>query len=125
MRDTVLPVMVIGISGATWSVIDPMLADGGLPNLRRLTREGSWGALASVRTKNDRHYRPQTAWPSLLTGKLPERHGITRYFHTYRDMKASCVWDFFNEKGLSAGLYGTPVLWPPPRINGFVIPTPY
>jgi predicted AlkP superfamily phosphohydrolase/phosphomutase len=125
MRDAVLPIVIIGISGATWTVIDPMISDGALPSLRRLMREGSWGILESAKRENDRHYRPQTAWPSLLTGKLPEKHGITEYFHTYRNMKSPGIWDFFNAKGLSAGLYSTPGLWPPPRINGFVIPAAY
>jgi predicted AlkP superfamily phosphohydrolase/phosphomutase len=125
MRDAVLPIVIIGISGATWTVIDPMISDGALPSLRRLMREGSWGILESTKRENDRHYRPQTAWPSLLTGKLPEKHGITEYFHTYRNMKSPGIWDFFNAKGLSAGLYSTPGLWPPPKINGFVIPVAY
>ncbi len=123
--DHVLPVMIIGISGATWTVIHPMLSEGELPNIQRLMREGTWGVLQSVKTTNDKHYRPQTAWPSVWSGKVPERHGITEYFHTFDDLKADCVWDFFNAKGLSAGIYSTPVLWPPPRINGFVIPTLY
>lgn len=125
MGDRRLPIVIIGISGATWTVIAPMISDGALPNLRRLMREGSWGILESAKTENDRHYRPQTAWPSLLTGKLPEKHGITEYFHTYKNMRSAGIWDFFNAKGLSVGLYSVPVLWPPPRINGFVMPAPY
>jgi predicted AlkP superfamily phosphohydrolase/phosphomutase len=125
MNDRVPRVLIVGISGATWTVINPMLADGKLPNLRRLMREGSWGTLESVKADNDKHYRPQTAWPSLLTGKLPEQHGITKYFHTYGKMKAPGVWQFFNVRGLRAGLYSTPILWPPPEINGFVVPVAY
>lgn len=125
MADPAVPIVIIGISGATWTVIDPMITDGALPNFRKLMREGAWGVLESAKTENDRHYRPQTAWPSLLTGKLPENHGITRYFHTYSDMKSPGIWDFFNAKGLGAGLYSAPILWPPPKINGFVMPAPY
>jgi len=123
--DRVLPVMIIGISGATWTVIRPMLSEGALPCIQGLMREGAWGVLESVKTAGDKHYRPQTAWPSVMSGKVPERHGITEYFHTYRDMKSAGAWDLFNQQGLSAGIYSTPVLWPPPRLNGFVIPTPH
>ena len=115
MGDRILPVVIIGISGATWTVIDPMLAQGALPNLRKLMSAGSWGVLESVRTAGDRHYRNQTAWPSLLTGKLPDNHGITQYFHTHKNLKSLGIWDFFNAKGLSAGIYSTPVFWPNPK----------
>lgn len=123
--DRVLPVMVIGISGGTWTVINAMLAEGGLPNLRALIRAGSSGVLESVKVPGDRHYRPQTAWPSVFTGKRPERHGITEYYHTFTDLKSACLWDSFSAKGLSAGLYAAPVLWPPPKINGFIVPLMY
>ena len=123
--ERVLPVMVIGISGATWTVIDPMLAAGELPNLRALIRQGSRGVLESVKAPQDKHYRPQTAWPSIFTGRLPEGHGITEYFHTSRNLRSPCVWDHFNAQGLGAGLYSAPISWPPPRINGFVVPSLY
>jgi type I phosphodiesterase/nucleotide pyrophosphatase len=102
-----------------------MLSEGALPNLRKLMDEGSWGVIASVKTAGDKHYRPQTAWPSVLSGKLPENHGITEYFHTFRDLRCASLWDYFNAAGLSAGLYSTPILWPPPKINGFVVPNQY
>jgi predicted AlkP superfamily phosphohydrolase/phosphomutase len=123
--ERVLPLLVIGISGATWSVITPLLSEGGLANIRTLMRHGSWGVLESVKTRNDKHYRPQTAWPSVFSGRLPEGHGITEYFHTSRDLRCRSLWDFFNEKGLAVGLYRTPILWPPPRIDGFVVPSLY
>jgi predicted AlkP superfamily phosphohydrolase/phosphomutase len=123
--DQVPPVMLIGISGATWSVIDSMLAEGELPNLGGLIRAGSSGVLESIKVTNDTHYRPQTAWPSVFSGQRPERHGITEYYHTSRELRSTCLWDCFAGQGLSAGLYSTPVMWPPPRINGFVIPLMY
>ena len=125
VTDRVLPVMVIGISGATWSVIDPMLSEGELPNFRHLMRAGSWGVLESVKVPGDKHYRPQTAWPSVFSGKRPERHGVTEYYHTARELQATCIWDCFTARGLSVGLYSAPVSWPPPKVDGFVVPVMY
>ncbi len=41
-------VIVIGLDGATWDVLDRWIRDGTLPNLAKLRNEGSWGILRST-----------------------------------------------------------------------------
>jgi predicted AlkP superfamily phosphohydrolase/phosphomutase len=65
------PVIVFGISGATWTVIDPLLRAGRLPVLNELISRGSRGTLWSEPAKGDAHPRPQTAWTTIATGCLP------------------------------------------------------
>ena len=43
-----LKLLVIGLDGATWDVIKPMVARGKLPNLARLMKIGSHGDLQST-----------------------------------------------------------------------------
>ncbi len=117
------PVFVFGISGATWKVIEPLLEDGRLPHLQHLMAGGCWGTMESVRVHGDKHFRPQIAWPTLATGCEPCRHGITHFYHTADDIKVPAIWDMFQQHGLSVGLYGWPVTWPPHKTNGFVIPS--
>ena len=38
-----MKVMVLGLDGATWDVLEPLIRQGLLPNLSRLREQGSWG----------------------------------------------------------------------------------
>ena len=40
-----MKVMVLGLDGATWDVLEPLIQEGLLPNLARLREQGSWGKL--------------------------------------------------------------------------------
>ncbi|HEX6203637.1 MAG TPA: alkaline phosphatase family protein, partial [Thermoanaerobaculia bacterium] len=63
--------LVIGLDGATYDVIDPLMERGLMPTLADLRRRGARATLLS--TPN-----PLTpaAWPSLATGRSPGEHGI-------------------------------------------------
>jgi len=63
--------VVIGIDGATFDVIDPMVERGELPNLATLMKEGCRGELEST-------FPPitHTAWSTFSTGKNPGKHGV-------------------------------------------------
>lgn len=117
------PVFVLGISGATWAVIDGLLARGCLPTLQRLQAQGCRATLLSVRVPDDEHYRPQVAWATMATGCSPRRHGITRYYHTADDLREPSLWQMFERHGERVGVYGWPLDWPPRETNGFVVPS--
>ena len=42
-------VLLLGIDGASLEIIEPMIAEGKLPNLEALTRSGTWGPLRSLK----------------------------------------------------------------------------
>jgi hypothetical protein len=121
--DPIRPVIVFSISGATWRIIEPMVARGQLPNISLLRTEGSSGVLHSIRAIGDKHFRPQVAWPTLASGLRPEKHGITRFYHDARDARAPMLWDTCQRNGLKVGLFGWPITWPPKPLEGFVIPS--
>ena len=64
-------VVVIGLDGATWDLLDPWIENGDLPNLAQLVEGGAAGTLESV-------FPPMSppAWTSAATGKNPGEHGI-------------------------------------------------
>lgn len=72
--------LVIGIDGGTWRVLDPLLAANKLPNLKKLMTKGAFGILEST-------IPPFTtpAWNSLLTGLTPHSLGIYNFMHWSRD----------------------------------------
>ena len=70
-------VMVIGLDGATWDVLQPWMEAGYLPNLASLVVAGTSGRLRST-------IPPVTApaWATFQTGMNPGKHGLfhfTRY----------------------------------------------
>ena len=113
---------VFGISGATWDVAKPLLSAGRLPNLQRLIETGTSGTMLSVRAAGDKHYRPQIAWVTMATGCLPAVHGVSAFYCTATDCLRSSFWETFHANGRSVGLFYWPITWPPPALNGFVIP---
>jgi tetratricopeptide (TPR) repeat protein len=65
--------VVIGIDGADWRVIDPLVAEGRLPNLAALRERGTWGP---IQTLAELPISP-VVWTSVATGKVPAKHGVT------------------------------------------------
>jgi predicted AlkP superfamily phosphohydrolase/phosphomutase len=118
-------VFILGISGATWKVIDPLIERGLLPNIQSLQNNGCRATLLSVRSAGDKHYRPQVAWASVATGCQPSRHGITRYYHTWDDLTVPPIWEIYQQFGFDVGVYGWPLDWPPRPTKGFIIPSPW
>ncbi|MEK7728004.1 MAG: alkaline phosphatase family protein, partial [candidate division KSB1 bacterium] len=110
-------VLLIGLDGATWRIINPMFRAGKLPNLQRLVNEGSSGVLQSLEPMVS-----PTIWTSIASGKTPEQHGVWDFVVAAKNVRCKRIWDMATERGIKTGLCGYMVTWPPPQINGFVIP---
>ena len=63
--------LIVGLDGATWVLADRFMAEGRMPVLQRLVREGCRADLMSTTP-------PMTlpSWSSILTGCNPGKHGI-------------------------------------------------
>jgi hypothetical protein len=71
---TGLRVIVVGIDGASWPILDRAIAAGGMPKLAQATANGARGTL----TAEAPLYSP-VSWTTLGTGRSPAEHGITSY----------------------------------------------
>src|SRR5690349_14396565 len=73
MPRTTRRVLVLGLDGATFDLLDPLMEAGHLPFLRRLAERGARARLASV-------FPPKTipAWYSFATGQDPGGLGVHR-----------------------------------------------
>ena len=67
--------LLIGLDGATFTVLDPLMERGVMPFLQRLAARGVRAPLRTVMP-------PLTppAWTSLMTGKRPGQHGVFDFF---------------------------------------------
>ena len=71
---TGLRVLLIGLDGATWSVLEPLIAAGELPTLGRLLASGTRATPLSPPPRAS----PIT-WTTIATGRPPDEHGVAEY----------------------------------------------
>jgi hypothetical protein len=113
-------VIVLGIDGATWRLMDPLMQQGMLPNIANLINGGVRATSRSLDV-----LATPLVWTSIATGKVPRKHGITHFFDTTADLKTKRIWDIISHyyPDTKTGLFGWPVTWPPVPLNGFVVPS--
>jgi predicted AlkP superfamily phosphohydrolase/phosphomutase len=125
-----LTLLVIGLDGATFDVIRPMIAAGELPNLAALMDKGSSGYLESTVPS----FSPP-AWASFMTGMNPGRHGIfgfvnfdpQSYTHldsrpvTARSLVGHTFFDILSQAGYRLAVITVPITYPAWAINGYMV----
>jgi len=128
-----LKILIIGLDGATFKIIDPLLGQGKLPTLRQLIATGSRAVLRSTLPPIS-----PAAWASFSTGKNPGKHGLYDFVKRNPsgydptpvmtwDRKAEPIWSIMGKAGLKVGIVNVPITYPPERVNGFMVsgfPTP-
>ena len=118
-------VIVIGIDGATWKLLDPWIAEGSLPNFARIVQEGISTNLTST-------IPPMTApaWTSFATGKNPGKHGVFDFFQKVNNqkqvidskaIKSKQIWDILSEQGKKVIVINPPLAYPVKKVNGYFI----
>lgn len=120
-------VTVIGLDGATFELIKPWAAQGKLPTLERLMREGASGTLRSVRP-------PVTgpAWASFLTGKNPGAHGVFSWIkrknnsyditpYNSSHIQAEDIGSILSRYHRKVCLVNVPCTYPPKAVNGCML----
>lgn len=123
---TGVKILLVGIDGATFSVLDPLVAAGELPHLEGLLRRGARGVLAS-----DRPMRSPALWTSVATGRDREDHGVIHF--TERDEAGEAVlanstmrrrltlWDMLGAAGRDVGVVGWWATWPAEPVRGWLV----
>jgi len=109
--------IIVGLDGATWSVIDPLIQKGKLPHMARLIREGARGVLRSLDPMIS-----TMLWTCISSGKLPDDHGVRDFAVSSRAVRCKRLWDIFEDAGYTSGVYGHLITWPPDPVNGFMVP---
>lgn len=126
---------MIGLDGLDPVVAEAMLSSGELPNLARLSREGSYRRLASTTPA-----QTPVAWSSFATGANPGAHGIFDFLrrdpasyrpeialHTFEAQNrflpprpvsrraGTALWDTLGEAGIPSVVLRHPCTFPPPK----------
>lgn len=113
--------LIIGIDGGAWYVLQNVLPH--TKTLNNMIKEGSYGTLKST-------IPPVTlpAWPSMITGYNPAKHGVVGFTDKYlkgksfRDLKKPTFWEILGYKGYKSLIVNVPATYPPRPFNGILIP---
>jgi predicted AlkP superfamily phosphohydrolase/phosphomutase len=117
--------LVVAWDGASFDVIDPLLAAGRMPVLAGVLARGHVRALEST-------LPPVTfpAWTSFATAASPGRHGVTdftmRAGYRVRFLNAShrrlpSVWSLLSAAGRKVGVYALPATYPAEPVEGVLV----
>ncbi len=120
------PIVLIGLDGADWQLIDPMIERGALPQLASLKRRGAWGPMRSFEP-----ILSPLLWTTAVTGKPPDEHGIIDFLVpdaagrkipiTSRSRRVRALWNIFSDAGLTADVVAWWATWPAETIDGRIV----
>ncbi len=120
-------VLVVGLDGADWAILDPLLAQGKLPNLAGLIQRGVRAKLLTISPMLS-----PVVWTTIATGVEPSRHGILDFLVqdgaggvgqpvTSVQRKAATVWEMLSDAGVQIGVVGWWASWPADPIRGYLV----
>jgi predicted AlkP superfamily phosphohydrolase/phosphomutase len=119
-------VLLLGLDGVAYSMLDPAFEAGHMPALKELLARGASGVLTSTVPP----YTPP-GWTSIFTGVNPGRHGIFGFTlgnAQRRDglvrldrVGSPAIWNAVNAQGMRIGVFNVPMTYPPPPVDGFAV----
>ncbi|OHB71709.1 MAG: hypothetical protein A2W23_06855 [Planctomycetes bacterium RBG_16_43_13] len=121
-------VLIIGVDGATYQIIRPMIKEGKLPNFERLINTGVSGDLTTTIPS-----LTPTAFTTLMTGVNPGHHGIfdfaggvhrdyrSRIILNSSNIHVKTIWEIISEKNKKVISIGVPFTYPPFPVNGIMV----
>lgn len=123
--------LVIGWDAADWKIIDPLLAQGLMPNLKRMIDNGVRGDITSLDPKLS-----PLLWTTVATGKTADKHGILNFIEpdagsggqaaglrivTSTSRKTKALWNILSQNGLATGVVAWYATHPAEPIRGTVV----
>jgi Tfp pilus assembly protein PilF/arylsulfatase A-like enzyme len=119
--------LVVGLDGADWAILDPLLEQGRLPNLRRLIDQGVRAKLLTISPMLS-----PVIWTSIATGVEPSRHGVIDFLVeddqdgeqqpvTSAQRRVPAVWEMLSRSGVDVGVTAWWATWPADPVRGYVV----
>jgi len=119
-------IILVGVDGVGWNVLQPLLGKNALPHVRSLMAAGSYGTLETIAPT-----KSSVIWTSVATGKTMIKHGIVDWTYVdqhnlevpYRqsERRAKAFWNILTDEGRLVGVVNWFVTFPPERVNGFMV----
>lgn len=116
---------VLGLDGVPWRYVRTWAEAGELPNFARILRDGVSGPLQSTTPAST-----PLAWPSIVTGTWPDKHGIydfqklspeyTHRLNTNADLRRPELWRMVSPSVVA----NVPMTYPVEEIDGKLVAGP-
>jgi len=121
------PVLFVGLDGADWELLDDLMADGTMPNLAALAREGRPGVLQTIHPPLS-----PLVWTTMMTGASPLEHGILDFTRrnpetgalepvTSAERLLPAAWNMAADGGKSVAVFGLWATWPAEPVRGLLV----
>ncbi|OXU14951.1 alkaline phosphatase family protein [Sedimentisphaera salicampi] len=118
--------LIIGIDGGTWDVLNPAIEQGCMPFLEGLMKDSRSGVLNSTVPAIT-----PTAWSTFQTGVSPAANNIFSFSYLNRQTKQqhfsttstmqNTIWEILSDSGLKVSVVNLPMTYPPREINGYMV----
>ncbi len=126
-RRRIDPIALVGLDGADWQILEPLMRAGKLPHLKALRDRARWGHLRSFEP-----ILSPLLWTTVATGKAPDEHGIIDFLVpdpatgertpiTSRSRRVKALWNIFSEQGLSSDVIAWWATWPAEPLRGRMV----
>jgi tetratricopeptide (TPR) repeat protein len=119
-------VVVIGLDGADWDRIDPMIRQQRLPRIAALVARGASGRIALEPPPLS-----PLLWTTLATARRPDTHGILDFAEpdragglvpvTGRGRRVKAIWNMLDDAGLTSVTVGWWATWPAEEVRGAMV----
>ncbi len=121
-------IVVFGIDGGTFDIMNPLVRKGKLPNITSIIRNCIRSELISI-------IPPITApaWASFITGVNPGKHGIFDFISDIHNIskegdvlnsthiRSKTIWQILSDHQKKLIVVGVPFAYPPIKINGSMV----
>jgi predicted AlkP superfamily phosphohydrolase/phosphomutase/Tfp pilus assembly protein PilF len=124
---TGLKVAILGLDGADWEILDPLIRQGRVPNLASLKARAAYGPMKSM----DPMLSP-ILWTTAATGRPPDQHGVIDFLvrdaatgkpvpMSSRARKVKALWNIAGDAGKTSAFVGWWATWPAEEIAGTLV----
>jgi predicted AlkP superfamily phosphohydrolase/phosphomutase len=131
--------LLIGLDGATWSAVGPLIEAGELPNLARLVAAGHSGPLNSRQTwrpsKEKWGYWSPVSWTMIATGYTEDTNGVVDFTvpvdpdkpdgrheeSARKHWRALPFWEVMSLYGVRSSILGWWATWPAQAFDGELV----
>jgi tetratricopeptide (TPR) repeat protein len=121
------PVLFVGLDGGDWQLLDGYMADGTMPSLAQLVRQGSPGVLETIQPPLS-----PLVWTTMMTGVSPLEHRVldfTRFNPVSGarepigsdERQVPAVWNMASAAGKSVAVFGLWATYPAEAVRGLMV----
>jgi tetratricopeptide (TPR) repeat protein len=120
-------VLFVGLDGGDWQLLDGYMADGTMPTLAALARQGRSGVLQTIQPPLS-----PLVWTTMMTGVSPLEHRILDFTRWSPDTGARepigsgerrvpAIWNMASAAGKSVAVFGLWATYPAEAVRGLMV----